>query len=324
MAFVTVTKPQLRKLAKTASSPATRILSLRENPERTLSIIQIGITLVGMISAAVGGAGAEESFAPIFEQRFGMSERASEGLAIVLVVIPLTIFSVVLGELVPKTIALRSPLKISLLGARWILLADRLLSPLVTFLETMTKFVLKLLPKRASEMPSAGSQIELEHLSAPTQQYIANIVETETRKVREVMVPWSAVSTISVTADRSSVASAAITSGHTRIPVVEGDSVRGLLHTKEFIALLATDAPEWHGIIRPVLYLKESEYALAALRLMQSKRTNMCIIVDQNSRPIGIVTLEDIIEEVVGDLFDEDDDGRVRKILSSHARRRLR
>jgi len=301
MAFVTVTKPQLRKLAKTASSPATRILSLRENPERTLSIIQIGITLVGMISAAVGGAGAEESFAPIFEQRFGMSERASEGLAIVLVVIPLTIFSVVLGELVPKTIALRSPLKISLLGARWILLADRLLSPLVTFLETMTKFVLKLLPKRASEMPSAGSQIELEHLSAPTQQYIANIVETETRKVREVMVPWSAVSTISVTADRSSVASAAITSGHTRIPVVE-----------------------WHGIIRPVLYLKESEYALAALRLMQSKRTNMCIIVDQNSRPIGIVTLEDIIEEVVGDLFDEDDDGRVRKILSSHARRRLR
>ena len=324
MAFVTVTKPQLRKLAKDTNSPAAKILYLRENPERTLSIIQIGITLVGMISAAVGGAGAEETLSPILENRFGMSENLAEGLSIGLVVLPLTLFSVILGELVPKTIALRNPLKISMLGAHWILLADKILSPIVTVLERATKLVLVLVPKRSAQESSAQQLVELESLSPRTQQYIANLAATETRRIREVMVSWNSVSKIQLSDELNAVAAAVIGSGHTRLPVIENGVVRGLLHTKEFIALLTTNAPDWHGIIRPVLAVRDSEMALAALRLMQSKRSNMCIVADINGMPIGIVTLEDIIEEVVGDLFDEDDDGRIRKILATHARWRAR
>lgn len=325
MAFVTVTKPQLRQLAKEVTSPATKLLRLRENPERTLSIIQIGITLVGMVSAAVGGAGAEEFLAPFFERRFTMSENAAEGLAIAVVVLPLTILSVILGELVPKTIALRNPLRVSLLGARWIVLADRIFSPLVTFLETATKLILRLLPTRLGpDTPVDSSSLDVGSLSVPTQQYVANLAITETRRVREVMVSWPSVSKISLSDERGAVATAVIVSGHTRLLVVENHEVRGLLHTKEFIAMLATENADWHSIVRPVLFVKESEMALAALRLMQSKRTNLCVVLDDNAEPIGIVTLADIIEEVVGDIFDEDDDGRMRKMLATHAQWRKR
>ncbi len=152
MAFVTVTKAQLRQMAKKGTKAASRILQLRENPERTLSVIQVGITLVGMVSAAVGGAGAEEVFAPAIESAFGISENKAEAVAIALVVIPLTFLSVVLGELVPKSIALRDPRWVTVKGASWISLADKAFSPLVRVLEGSTKLIMMLFPRRKSMM----------------------------------------------------------------------------------------------------------------------------------------------------------------------------
>lgn len=321
MAFVTVGKPQLRQMAK-GSSSALKILKLRENPERTLSVIQIGISFVGMISAAVGGAGAEESFAPVLEQKFGWSENKAEVVAIALVVIPLTFFSVVFGELVPKTLALRNPISISLFGARWIAMADRVFAPLVTVLEWSTKGVLSILPKKREVTVSSergDSAIEIEHLSQPTQQYMLNLAKIEHRRVHDLMIDWPQVSKISSTDTRDSVVAAVVTSGHTRLPVVADDGVIGVLHTKEFIAMLATTDDNWQAIIRPALSIQDSALALATLRMMQAKRTNMAII-HKGDTPVGIVTLEDVIEEIVGDLFDEDDDGRIRKLLATTAK----
>jgi putative hemolysin len=113
MAFVTIGRPRLRELARSGNRDAQSILKLRENPERTLSILQIGITLVGAIAAAVGGAGAEELLDPILMQRFAVTEETAEIIGIILVVLPITYLSVVVGELVPKALALRNPQKIS-------------------------------------------------------------------------------------------------------------------------------------------------------------------------------------------------------------------
>lgn len=112
MAFVSVSKAELKGLSK-GNSHAARLLKLREHPERTLSVLQIGITIVGALSAAIGGVGAEEKLTPYFESA-GMSEHLAEILSIVIVVIPLTYLNVVIGELVPKSFALRHPMKISL------------------------------------------------------------------------------------------------------------------------------------------------------------------------------------------------------------------
>lgn len=325
MAFVTVTKPQLRQLSKTGVRAADRILQLRENPERTLSIIQIGITLVGMVSAAVGGAGAEESFAPIFENRFGFSENAAEALAILLVVVPLTILNVVLGELVPKTIALRNPVRVSIIGARWIVLADRIFAPLVTFLEMATKSILWLLPKRkSSENVEQTAPVEIDHLSKQTQQYVLNLVGVENRRARDVMVPWEQVNVVQESDSLEQVTAAVISYGHTRLPVCREGKVIGILHTKEFIAMIATMSDDWRSMIRPAIEITEREFALRAFRLMQERRGHLAIVTAASGEPVGAVTMEDIFEEVVGDMYDEDDDGRIRKLLSSQVRFRSR
>ncbi|MFZ4405569.1 MAG: CNNM domain-containing protein, partial [Pseudobdellovibrionaceae bacterium] len=144
MAFVSVPRSELRGLARSGNKAAKALLSLREHPERTLSAIQVGITLVSAIAAAVGGVGAAETLEPYFMQKFSMSERVAEVLSVALVVIPITYLSVVIGELVPKTLALRNPTKIVLAGASALFVADRVLSPIISLLEWSTKKILKI------------------------------------------------------------------------------------------------------------------------------------------------------------------------------------
>ncbi len=131
-AFIAVSKPTLRVLVRQGHEKAKLLLQLRENPERTLSIIQIGITFVGAFAAAIGGAGAEENISPLLSQHFGIGDTLAEVLAIFLIVIPLTYASVVLGELVPKTLALRRSMSIAFLTVPWLNLTSRFIDPIVS------------------------------------------------------------------------------------------------------------------------------------------------------------------------------------------------
>jgi putative hemolysin len=320
MAFVSVPKPQLRKLQKDGVKAAGLILGLRANPERTLSVIQVGITLVGLISAAVGGAGAEEFIAPIFEKTYGLSENTAEILSIIAIVIPLTFLNVVLGELVPKTIALRSPSKVVVYGAKWIVWADRIFSPLVSLLERATKLVLWFLPKRGQEPPvDPSASVEIDHLSTQTRQYVLNLVSAEGRRVKDLMVSWETVIHVPEAATNEEIAVAVVKSGHTRLPVVRNGQVIGLLHTKEFIALMAAVdvQKDWRGLIRPMSVVSETDAALRVLRMMQEKRSHLAVVLSGSRSPIGIITLVDVLEDVIGDIYDEDDDGRMKKLLTS-------
>lgn len=322
MAFVTVGRAELRQLARSGNRAASHLLKLRHNPERTLSVIQVGITLVGIISAAAGGAGAEEAFAPYFERRHGLSENASEALAIVLVVVPLTVLNVIFGELIPKAIALRHAVAVSTMGVRWIVIVDRLFAPLVWILERVTKAVLALLPKsRRTENVSQVASVDIDHLSRQTQQYVLNLVGIEQRRVHDVMIGWDRVVAVDFDASREEVTALVVQSGHTRMPVVKDGRVIGLLHTKEYLTTLAGGIEDWHSIVRPVITVPPSALALGTLRKLQEKKTHMAIIA-KDERPLGIVTVEDVFEEIVGELYDEDDDGRVQKLLVTQSRRR--
>jgi putative hemolysin len=320
MAFVTVSKPHLKSMTKKGSSPAKVLLALRENPERTLSVLQIGITMVGMISAAVGGAGAEESLSPFFEIQLGFSEGLAEIAAISCVVLPLTYFSVVFGELVPKAIALRNPLAIALLGASWSQLAEKLLSPFVALLEISTKLTLNVLGMGAKKEEPAGTQVELESLTQFSQQYVHNIVHAESKKIRDFMLPWAQVQSVHESDSPEAVLSIVLGSGHTRLPVLRDNDVVGLLHSKEFMAYSASAAEPWFSIVRPVVVFGEDELALRALRTLQSQRSHLAVILAADKRPLGIVTIEDILEEIIGDVYDEDDDGRIKRLFSGHTR----
>lgn len=327
MAFVSVGKPHLRELAKSGNTDAQKILSLREKPERTLSVIQVGITLVGALAAAVGGAGAEEWLRPLIQNRFRSSENTAEAIAILLVVVPITYLSVVVGELVPKTLALRNPLAIVLRAAKWLILFDRILSPIVFALEWSTrKFLnifwrLRLVSAKEHLTPTTDMAEKFDALSAQHKQYVFNLVNLEKKRVTDVMLPWERVNKIDLSLSVFEVEEMVLASGHTRLPVVKDQPVTGilgLLHTKEFTSFRKYGKEDWHTIIRPILQVQEGDFILKTLRTMQEKRSHLAVVCTKNNL-VGIVTLEDIIEEIIGDIYDEDDDGALRKVLSTGA-----
>ena len=324
MAFVSVPKSSLRKLAREGNKSAKRLVTLREHPERTLSVIQVGITLVGAIAAAIGGVGATDTIVPYFKQTWGLRETAAEVIAVLLVVLPITYLNVVIGELVPKSLALRNPTKIVLKGAEWLFIFDRLLSPVVTALEWSTKKILKIFFHK-SHTPEVASHtsIEIDSFSPAHQKFIINMVEIEKKQIKDVMIAWEKVNHIKHTDDMNTVLQVVLNSGHTRLPVIDNEYVLGILHTKEFVAFKESGETNWQGIVRPAVNVHSNDAALRVLRMMQEKRNHMFIVVSSIAERVGVVTLEDIIEEIVGDIFDEDDDGTVRRIFASKARRRL-
>jgi len=320
MAFVSVPKIELRRLAREGNKLAAKLLPLRDFPERTLSVIQIGITLVGAVSAAVGGAGASESIEPFFRERMGMSEHSSEVLSIILVVIPITYLSVVVGELVPKTLALRSPASITLLGGRFVLIADRLLGPVISLLEVSTQFIVSTFFKKGGQglQKLEESAVELTHFTKQHRQFMMNMAGIEKKQVKDFFVPWDQVVHIDMNETLPNVIQIIFKVGHTRLPVTQSGMVAGVVNAKEILAARESGISDWLSVMRPVVRVKSTDTALNALKILQEKRSHLAVVDDLK----GIVTLEDINEEIFGEIYDEHEDGRVQKMIASRAKSR--
>ncbi len=252
-------------------------------------------------------------------------------MAIGLVVLPLTYLTVVIGELVPKSLALKNSLKFALQAAPWLLMFDKVFGPIVTLLEWSTKRLLRLLSifhlrrasvKKPAEPEASHSEdatVLLEELSSQHRQYVLNLVGLERKTVGDIGLPWRSVVAIQLSQSIREVEEIILSSGHTRLPVVQNGDVVGILNTKEFMSLRAAGVENWHSFIRPALKLQATTPLLTALRLLQEQHIPMGVIYSHRTL-WGIVTLEDILEEIVGDIYDEDDDGRLRRILSSNPR----
>lgn len=319
MAFVTVSKPHLRKLSNEGDRLAQKLLDLRSNPERILSVLQIGITLVGAISAAVGGAGAEEFLSPHYQHFFNISEELSETLAIATVVIPLTYFSVVIGELVPKTLAIRFPMRFAKLGGFFLSGLANFFSPIVFLLEHSTRILVYPLVKRmgSESLAEQTSSIDLDELTDSHKQYVVNLITIDKKKVKDILLPWDAVVKLQKSAHQTEVMDTIRKYRHTRLPVVEAGVPCGVLQAKEFISEVDISKLNWTALLRPIIYVQAEDPILNALKVLQSKRSHMAIVL-KKGEILGIVTIEDIFEEVVGDIYDEDDGPRM--LLSSNSK----
>lgn len=316
-AFVAVSKPHLKELARKGHLEAKKALLMRDNPERTLSILQVGITIVGVTAAAISGAGAEELLKPFFMNRLHLSEDLSKFISIAAVVIPYTYINVVFSELLPKTLALRDPKKILFRNRPWLSLLDKILAPIVTFLESSTKLGLDIFfPRFQAASEGFYESLDLTQLAQDHRQYLINLFNLEESTVRDVMIPWNTVVTTEITDNIAVVEMALIKSGHTRVPVLNQDEVVGMLHSKEFTAMRHLHGENWQELIRPHLTVKESDSLIRTLKLMQEKRCHLAIVYSIQKKE-GIVTIEDILEEVIGEIYDEDDDGRATKIIKN-------
>nr|BDT29544.1 hemolysin family protein [Bacteriovorax sp. HI3] len=317
MAFVTIDDKVLRKRVLAGDKTAAWIEEMAKSPERILSVVQIGITLVGAISGAVSGAGAEESLSPFFMRTFALSEHFAETLSIVVIVAPLTILSVVIGELVPKSLAIKFSMPIILALAPALRVAEKILGPLVSPMEKATDFILRLIMKSKPSTPeeAASDEISLKGLRKEYQEYFHNLLDLDAKQVESVMVPWDKVDKISSVATPEEVSMLILGTRRTRIPVVDANEVYGYLHSKEFVNLSQSGVGDnWLSFVRPIQSLSPDTKVLHALRTMQKKKAHF-MIVGSLENPLGIITLEDILEDVFGDFIDEDEDGKVKLFL---------
>ena len=314
-AFMSVSRAELRAEAA-GSADVRRLLRLRERPERTLSVIQVGVTLVAIISAAVVGAGARDFVSPSLERVFDMGPGTATTVAIVGVAVGLMLVTVLFGELVPKAVALRHPELIALAAGRWLLLLERLLLPVVELLSWATRIVVGIIVRR----PLAGMTSPAATRANARSHYALNLLDLADRRVRDAMVPWPAVTKATTKMSAQAVGDLALTSGHTRLPVTDDGHVIGLLHTKELLNFIAANEADWQPLVRPIVTVGLDDPLLSVLRLLQRRRSHLALVTGADGTALGVVTQEDILEEVLGDLYDEDDDQAVIQLLAARGK----
>lgn len=304
LAFVAMNKARLRHLIAEGNEHAEKLLSFRENPERILSVLQLGITFVGVVAAAVGGVGSGNWLTPIFMRSLHVSESASLIFAVFLFVIPYTFLSVLLSELLPKSLALRNPKWVLFHAKKWIIILGKIFAPFVFLLEKSTKWCARwFFPWVKYEEMEGEFAFPVGKIVRP---YILRLAKIDKSRVVDVMLPWSETDTISKGDSLENVKAIVLKTKHTRLPVLEGKKPIGLLQAKEFLSCAEQNDPNWQDKIFPLIKLTESNNLLDALKKMQASRCHMSIVFKEEE-PIGIVTIEDILEEVVGEIYDEDD-----------------
>lgn len=319
MAFVTVKSIDLQELIETESKFSQKLRFYKSQPERTLSIIQIGISLVGAIAAAVGGAGAVEHLVPIFVKRFNMAPLMAEALTVALVIIPLTYASVVFGELLPKSIALKHPKKILKVGTRVLNIIDDFLYPVVTFLQFSTNFFLKRFDFSPESSESSEEMVDIGQLPHYHKNFVKNLLALKFRPLKKVLLPWKDVSFLNFTDSTEEVRMKTLKSSHSRFPVLDEDMIVGYLHVKELNSSLASGDP-WDTLIRPIMTVQDNEKALEVFMKMQKKRQHISGVLNDQEKLIGIITLEDILEEIVGDIEEDISADTMIRLLSKRRR----
>jgi putative hemolysin len=319
IALVSARRIRLQQRAERGSAGAITALELADEPTRFLSTVQIGITLVGILAGAFGGASIAGHVGGWLEDA-GLSSGLSDTLSVVLVVLAITYLSLVFGELVPKRIGLQHPEGISAAVARPMLLLSRAASPFVAILSGSTSAVLRLL--RLPSSPSAamtdeeirlliGESAESGSVAEEEAELLDRVFHFGDRQVHEVMVPRTDTVWLTHDARVRDFYATYVNTPHSRFPVFEEspDRVVGILGIKDVLAELASGQIDQESAITPLLrrpyFIPETKLIWELLREMQASGVQMAIAVDEFGGTAGIVTLEQLLEEMVGPVRDE-------------------
>lgn len=312
MAFIAARPSRLQLLADEGNKRAQLALAQKDKSADFLAMVQVGITLVATLASALGGASVARQIAPYLEGLFGSF---APQVALTLIVIAITYASLVIGELVPKQIALYSPEKfiIGIIGPlRWF---QRLTWLPVRFLDSSAQLILRLLGYDG-EISEEMSADEVRHIidsaasdgeiSVTEQQLINKVFAYSASVVADVMTPHPAVIILQQEDTVAHAATIARESGFSRLPVISGDdldSAVGYLHVKD---LLGQDTNATiHSFVRHANYLPDSLALPRAFSQLTQAETHIAFVVDEFGGITGLITLEDLIEEIVGEIEDE-------------------
>jgi len=321
IAVVTARKSRVQQMAESGKRNAKILLRLKDNPDRFLATIQIGITGVSVLASAVGGAAAVEVIKPALQTvPIKAISIAAQPIAIGIVVVLITYFSVIFGELVPKSIALMHPETVGLWTARTIDAFSKVASIFVKFLTFSTSLVLSPFGRKPFSERAYITEEEVRMLikeggkhgifEPAEEKILQSIFEFTDMSAKEVMVPDIQIVAIPIDKSPMEVRSIIEEEQFSRYPVYGKDlnDIRGILYAKDFLTLLTkTGQVDIRKIIKSPFFIPETMKISLLLREMQRRRTHIALVVDEYGGISGLVTIEDLLEEIVGEIRDEHD-----------------
>lgn len=322
IAVLSLNDAKVSKQAEEGNKKAKTIKRLIEEPSKFLATIQVGVTLAGLLSSAV----AADSFTEIVVQWFSgvnISPSLVRGVSLVIITVLLSYFTLVFGELVPKRIAMQYPEKVAFGVSGMLMLLYRIGKPFVALLAASTNIVARMFGVSGDDDKNNVTEEEIRMMvdvgeekgviEESAKDMINNVFDFDDKTVADIMTHRIDIAACDTTSTMEDITETAIEQGYSRIPVYDGtiDDIVGIVYVKDLLRLLDgnnTEMFELKNFIRPVLYVPESNSCRELFLLLNQKKIHMAVVVDEYGGTSGLVTMEDIIESIVGNIQDEYDD----------------
>ncbi|MEO8285176.1 MAG: hemolysin family protein [Chloroflexota bacterium] len=318
IAVVSARKSRLQQQADAGSKGARQALDLSNSPDKFLATVQVGITLIGTFASAFGGASIGAALA-IWLRTFPLLAPYADSLGLVIVVLFITYVSLVIGELVPKRWALQRAEKVAVVVAPIMNVLARLVSPVIAVLSGSVSLIMRLLGSReVSQSPVTEEDITYlirEGISVgvvePSEaSAIRRIFQFTDRPVKAVMTSRPELVAVDAQTSLQDVASVFVTSGHSRLPVYEGSisHIIGVLHSNDVLRVVMDEGTAASvdanvaALLKPPTFLFETQHLDHAMRIFQQQGSHLGIVIDEYGDVAGIVTLQDLLEELVGEM----------------------
>lgn len=313
LAIVSARKARLQQFANKGDAKARVALELANSPNQFLSTVQVGISLIGILTGAFGGATIADKVAQALKM-VPLLAPYSQGLALGLVVVTITYLSLILGELVPKRLAMHNPEGIATAIAMPMRMLAAIVYPIVHLLSASTELVLRLLRIGPSTEPEVTEEeikvliqqgTEAGTFEEAEQDMVERVFRLGDRRASALMTPRPDIVWLDLDDPQEENQKQIIASVHSRFPVCQGglDNVLGVVHVNDLLSkVLAGQAIDLIGSVRQPLFVPESTRALKVLELFKQSGTHLALVVDEYGVIQGIVTLNDILEAIIGDI----------------------
>ena len=323
IALVSINEKKVRALAEDGDKKARKMLKIIEEPTKFLSTIQIGITLAGFLGSAFAAESFAEKLTGAIVRGFHVSPAHVEiidTVSVILITLILSYFTLVLGELVPKRVAMRHKEKLANGVCGIISVLTTILKPVIWFLSASTNLVLRMFGINPHEKEEPVSEEEIVvmldagadegTLRQDDVEYIKNVFKLERLSAADIMTPRSAVVAVPEGMEEKELLALMEKEGYSRMPVYaeDFDKVVGILHTRKYLLKRGDPDFKLEDAMLPPEYVPETIHLDALFRDMQATHKQMVLVVNEYGHISGIVTMEDIIEELVGEIWDEQDE----------------
>ena len=323
IAVISLNEKRVKARAEDGDKKAVKMLRMMEEPTRFLSTIQIGITLANLLGSAFAADNFAERLSGFFIQTFQISEAYTgviNTVAIVVITIILSFFTLVLGELVPKRVAMRHKEKLAEAVCGVISFLAVVLKPIIWLLTVSTNGVLRLfgIDPQAKEEPASTEDIILMldagvdegSLDQNDIEYIKNVFKLDGMIAEDVMMPRKSVVFVAQDETDEEIMKKIEEEGYSRMPVYaeKEDHIIGILHTRDYLLKRGTPGFTLDQVMLPPVFVPETAHLDALFKDMQTGHNHMVIVVNEYGETAGIVTMEDILEELVGEIWDERDE----------------